>query len=147
MNHELLLFALFRNNFLPLSETFIHEELRFHERYRGVVFARRHLNEQVFPGHEVHSADASGKGAMLLYGATALYPPFFREFRRRNFALVHAHFGHNGLYALPYAQAFKLPLVVTVHGRDVTILGGPDRFLPEFCITLCSKKPCSPGPR
>lgn len=125
-------FALFRNNFLPLSETFIHDELRFHKRYRGVVFTRRRMNESVFSGHEVHAANESGKAAALLYGATALHPPFFAEFFRRRFALVHAHFGHNGLYALPYAQAFRLPLVVTVHGRDVTILVGPDRFLPEF---------------
>lgn len=132
MMQELPLFALFRNNFLPLSETFIHDELRFHERYRGVVFSRRHINSHIFSGHEVHSADTHGKGGMLLYGATALYPPFFKEFRRRKFVLVHAHFGHNGLYALPYAHAFGLPLVITVHGRDVTILVGSDRFLPEF---------------
>ncbi|MBU1069315.1 glycosyltransferase [Myxococcota bacterium] len=127
-------FALFRNNFLPLSETFIHDELRFHERYTGVVFARRHLNADVFPGHEVHAADGAGANspASLLYGATGLYAPFFREFFTRRFALVHAHFGHNGLYALPYAVAARLPLVVTVHGRDVTILTGPDRHKPEF---------------
>ncbi len=132
MTEELPLFALFRNNFLPLSETFIHDELRFHERYRGVVFARRRMNGHVFCGHEVHAADEAGRAASLIYGATAMHAPFFAEFRRRPFALVHAHFGHNGLYALPYAQVFRLPLVVTVHGRDVTILVGPDRWLPEF---------------
>lgn len=127
-------FALFRNNFLPLSETFIHDECRFHERYRPEIFARKRMNRDVFPGHVVHAADTLGEYSpgSLLYGATGLYPPFFGTFARRSYALVHAHFGHNGLYALPYAVAFKLPLVVTVHGRDVTILTGPDRLNPEF---------------
>jgi len=43
--------ALWRNNFLPYSETFIHDQLRFHERYRAVVFCRQRRNAGLFP-HE-----------------------------------------------------------------------------------------------
>lgn len=45
--------AAFRNNFLPYSETFIHDELRHHVRYHPTVFARTWRNEDRFPGHEV----------------------------------------------------------------------------------------------
>lgn len=35
-------------------------------------------------------------------------------------ALVHAHFGTDGVLALPVARALGVPLVVTLHGYDVT---------------------------
>ena len=35
-------------------------------------------------------------------------------------ALIHAHFGKSGAYALPLARAMGLPLVVTYHGGDAT---------------------------
>lgn len=34
--------------------------------------------------------------------------------------LMHAHFGPNGVYALPISKALGIPLVVTFHGFDVT---------------------------
>jgi colanic acid/amylovoran biosynthesis glycosyltransferase len=35
-------------------------------------------------------------------------------------AIMHAHFGKAGAYALPLAEALNLPLVVTYHGGDAT---------------------------
>ncbi|WP_155825911.1 glycosyltransferase [Hirschia maritima] len=35
-------------------------------------------------------------------------------------ALIHAHFGKSGAYALPLAKALNIPLVVTYHGGDAT---------------------------
>ncbi|SEE64231.1 Glycosyltransferase involved in cell wall bisynthesis [Arthrobacter alpinus] len=35
--------------------------------------------------------------------------------------LIHAHFGPDGMLALPAAKAISVPLVVTLHGRDVTV--------------------------
>lgn len=133
---SVLEFALFRNNFLHLSETFIHDELRFHKKYRGTVFARKYLNRDVYQGHEVFSTDQNLMGSLspasLIYGLTGLYRPFYKIFTQRDFKLIHAHFGHNALYALPYAKKFKIPLIVSLHGRDVTILVGPDQKNPEF---------------
>jgi colanic acid/amylovoran biosynthesis glycosyltransferase len=34
--------------------------------------------------------------------------------------LIHAHFGPDGLWAVPFARKLKIPLVVTFHGQDVT---------------------------
>ena len=45
--------AVFRNNFLPHSETFIHDELHHHRRYEATVFARTWRNADRFPGHTV----------------------------------------------------------------------------------------------
>ncbi len=39
-------------------------------------------------------------------------------------ALVHAHFGVDGVYALPIATALRVPLIVTFHGLDATMTDG-----------------------
>lgn len=51
----------------------------------------------------------------------AFAPPAALVERIRRFApvLVHAHFGTDGVLALPLAQALGLPLVTTLHGYDV----------------------------
>ncbi len=123
--------AVFRNNFLPLSETFIHDELRHHEKYRPVVFARKILNTNAFPGHEVISLDDS-PAQSTIYGLTGLSTKFFNKFNELQPDIIHAHFGHNAMYALPYARRFGIPLVVSFHGRDVSMLKGPDRLNPGW---------------
>jgi colanic acid/amylovoran/stewartan biosynthesis glycosyltransferase WcaL/AmsK/CpsK len=137
-------FALFRNNFLPLSETFIHDQLRFHKKYKGVVFARKQMNQEVYKGHEVYSTDEGLLGAnspgSLFYGLTGIYKDFFKKFKEKNFTHAHAHFGHNGLSALPYTKKFNLPLVCSLHGRDVTILIGSDRYNPSWFYYTSRKK-------
>lgn len=129
-------FALFRNNFLPISETFIHDELRFHTRYKGSVFCRSLLNHNLFPGHEVFNMSDSRLGRYslqsLLYGACGHSGAFIKIFEQRNFKLIHAHFGHNGINAIPYSRRFNLPLIVSMHGRDIALLIGRNKFPPAW---------------
>lgn len=132
--------ALFRNTFLPYSETFIHDELRFHERYDAAVMARRHRNADRFTGHEVIAVErlpeAPRPMASAWYGLTARSKVISEGMAAGQFDVVHAHFGHNGLYALPYARRHKLPLVVSLHGRDVSVLLGRDKYRPEWWLYL-----------
>ena len=44
-----------------------------------------------------------------------------RKFEAEGADLMHAHFRHDGILALPYARNLKVPLVVTLHGHDVNI--------------------------
>ncbi|MDB4989651.1 MAG: hypothetical protein JWN04_4829, partial [Myxococcaceae bacterium] len=116
--------ALFSTNFLEYSQTFVHEEITRHERYSVDVFCRkRHLPER-FPFPRVH---VGGK----LYGATRESLNFHRAFRRERFDLVHGHFGTGACYAVPYAERYRLPLVVTFHGYDVPLLSSSERYLPR----------------
>jgi colanic acid/amylovoran biosynthesis glycosyltransferase len=128
--------GLFRNVFLHYSETFIHDELRHHERYEATVFTRQWKNHAQFPGHQVEYVEKLPEErhplSSLWYGLTGRNKRFFESIHKLQPDILHAHFGHNGLYALPYARAFKLPLVVSLHGRDVTILLGNDRFHPGY---------------
>jgi glycosyltransferase involved in cell wall biosynthesis len=47
--------------------------------------------------------------------------PYQRLLGDRRPALIHAHFGIEGVYALPLAQRLKIPLVTTFHGFDATL--------------------------
>jgi len=127
--------ALLRNNFLPYSETFIHDEIRHHERYDVTVLARRHSNADRFPGHHVVAVEGPTERRPLqsaVYGLTGFSRRLERAVKQERPDLVHAHFGHNGLYAMGFARRHGIPLVVSLHGRDVTILLGRDKYHPEW---------------
>ncbi len=128
--------ALFRNNFLPYSETFIHDELRHHVRYAATVMARRQRNTDRFPGHDVVAVesipDRRRHLASALYGIFGISPFIDRAMSRGNFNIVHAHFGHNGIHAMRFAERHGLPLVVSLHGHDVTMLLGSDKYHPTW---------------
>ena len=116
--------AMFREDFLPFSQTFVFEELRLLQRYRVDVFAWRRLNATLFPHDPVYV----GGLPFLLTGRSR---EFDRRFATTNYHLAHAHFGTSGVYALPYVRRFNLPLVVTFHGVDVTVLTSWARLLPH----------------
>ncbi|MDD5306836.1 MAG: glycosyltransferase [Deltaproteobacteria bacterium] len=136
--------ALVRNNFLPWSETFIHDEIRHHERYEVTVFARQWRNADRFPGNRVVAVERVPQERRRL--ASAWYAAFGRSRRLESaldaggFSIVHAHFGHNGLYGLTLARRAGLPLVVSLHGRDVTILLGRDKYRPTWWHYLAGYK-------
>lgn len=125
MNTDRRKVALFCTNFLPYSQTFVHDELRAHERYETEVFAWRRQNPERFLHDAVHVANP-------FYGGTLMSPKFARRIRRGGFSVVHAHFGPGAVYAMPYAALAALPLVVTFHGYDVPLLWNARRFSPEF---------------
>ena len=116
--------AMFREDFLPFSQTFVFEEIRLLARHRVEVFAWQRLNETLFPYEPVYV----GGLPFLLTGHSQA---FHAKFRSQRYELIHAHFGTSGMYALPYASRYRLPLVVTFHGVDVTVLSSWARFLPH----------------
>src|SRR5262245_40311090 len=115
--------AMFREDFLPFSQTFVFEELRLLQRHRVDVFAWRRLNEALFPHEPVYVGG-------LPFLLTGYGQAFHEQFQSHSYDLIHAHFGTSGMYALPYAARYRLPLIVTFHGVDVTVLDSWARFLP-----------------
>ena len=116
--------ALFSTNFLEYSQTFVHEEVTHHERYAVEVFCRKRLLADRFPFEPVHVGTP-------LYAVTRHCPRFYRLFRERSYALVHAHFGTGAAYALPYVERHRLPFVVTFHGYDVPLMQSGERLYPK----------------
>ena len=85
--------ALLRNNFLPYSETFIHDEIRHHERYDVTVLARRHSNADRFPGHHVVAVEGPAERRPLrsaLYGLTGFSPRLDRAVKQERPDVIHA---------------------------------------------------------
>ena len=62
-----------------------------------------------------------GTGCLRLADAEHRAGPYRRLLAGRSPALVHAHFGTDGVYALPLARAMRVPLVTTFHGFDATL--------------------------
>jgi glycosyltransferase involved in cell wall biosynthesis len=55
-----------------------------------------------------------------LYLTTGIAPRLHRELKSLRPALIHAHFALDGCAALPIQKKLQAPLIVTLHGYDVT---------------------------
>jgi colanic acid/amylovoran biosynthesis glycosyltransferase len=121
---------IFRRTLLPVSETFIEAQagaLRsFHPRYVGLLRAAQTL--YVAPDSILLAGTRSiaSLSKVALYSWTNYAPQFHRAARLARPSLIHAHFAIDGATALPLAAALKIPLIVTLHGYDVTM---SDRFI------------------
>lgn len=67
------------------------------------------------------SISAFGKRAVLSYTLTRRSNQMARLLSERHTALLHAHFGVEGVYAVQMAKALHVPLITTLHGFDVTV--------------------------
>lgn len=106
------------------SETFITTQARALTGYAPLILARKRNGVTTLPMLAVSDHDPWGfrQGWLALTGSPSL---FLKDERVRNLALVHAHSGPDGVYALRLAERLALPLVVTYHGQDATCRNWP----------------------
>jgi colanic acid/amylovoran biosynthesis glycosyltransferase len=118
--------GLFVGDWLRLSETFIYDQLRFQRDLCAHVCARSlHKEGAFFPYPRV---SALGLVEAAVYWASGQAPRFLHALRSAGTRLIHAHYGLNGVKALPFVRALDCPLVVTFHGHDVAGLFRQNRF-------------------
>ena len=118
---------IFRKRLLYWSETFIAAQggalERYHPVFVGFNFTdagRRYLAGLDTAVLEEESRFLQlGKGSLKALGVVA--PAWRRAMALHRPALVHAHFGLNGKNASAIARTFRVPLMVTYHGMDITI--------------------------
>ena len=108
-------------NIFPLhSEAFVIEQARTLKRFKPVMFVRKQIRlVDEFECHSIPDCNHEWRRK-----AFALYPGIWAWGGLQAFAdisLLHAHFGPNGVYALPLSTSLKIPLVVTFHGFDATV--------------------------
>jgi colanic acid/amylovoran biosynthesis glycosyltransferase len=115
---------IYRNELLPRSETFILEQAasltNFRPVFAGLMRAKAGLplpDGSILLGQD-SSVYSRSKG--MVYRATGVWPGFHVRIQRAGASLVNAHFAMDGVCALPVALAAKVPLIVTLHGNDVT---------------------------
>jgi glycosyltransferase involved in cell wall biosynthesis len=117
----------YRKELLRASETFIRAQVQSYQRWQAVLFG-----ERIWPGGlSLDGIDSR----TLIDGRTTLVkrivakarqtagvaPAFvMRKLQAEGADLLHAHFGQDGILAWPYARNLNVPLVITLHGHDVT---------------------------
>ena len=123
------LVLIFRSRLLPISETFIQAQAgalrRYQPRFAGLLSTEPSLP---IPADRLLLSPWRGRAASLharWYRATGRAQGFHARAAACLPLLVHAHFALDGAEALPLAEALGVPLVVTLHGFDVT---RADRF-------------------
>jgi glycosyltransferase involved in cell wall biosynthesis len=116
---------IYRNELLPASETFIAAQAGGMRRYdpwfaglklvpNGVALDRSRLTLLAENG------SLPDKLRRRIYLETGYAPRLHRELRDLAPALIHAHFAVDGCAALPLQKKLQRPLIVTLHGYDVT---------------------------
>jgi colanic acid/amylovoran biosynthesis glycosyltransferase len=123
----------FKETLLQPSETFILAQMRALTNHvpilAGLERAHPSLPLEQEPlllsdrGRSISDARAK------LYRRSGIAPFFHHKAKRLLPQLVHAHFASGGRTALPLARVLGVPLVVTLHGSDVTVRGRqPDLY-------------------
>jgi colanic acid/amylovoran biosynthesis glycosyltransferase len=115
---------IFRNEVLPRSETFILAQAmalrRFEAWFAGTHAASQSMELPTAPVLVSSRASLAGTVRRRLFWRVGFAPGFYRRLQKIDPELVHAHFALDGAAALPVCKYLKRPLVVTLHGYDVT---------------------------
>jgi glycosyltransferase involved in cell wall biosynthesis len=117
--------AILRHTLFPPSETFVYEQIRHLSGVDVVVLGIRFDSTDQFqlPKGHVINPDASFSGLLreILYVVTGRSSTLDRAIAEEGVDLLHAHFGVEGLYAVPFALRHRLPLITTFWGFDATL--------------------------
>jgi glycosyltransferase involved in cell wall biosynthesis len=122
--------ALFTGAWLPYSETFIYDQILHQQRFATTVYARYRVDDASrFPYDDVVTLPKLERKALERFGRS---PSFSSRLKKTDAKLIHAHFGTNGVFAVPFARRLEIPLAVTFHGYDVSALLPQNRDNPEY---------------
>ncbi|WOH57322.1 MULTISPECIES: glycosyltransferase [Bradyrhizobium] len=144
----------YRNELLPISETFIKEQVLSLRKWRAVLIGLKAVNQLPLDDLTVRVLGADNPGllsrlAWKTFQLTGTIPPRIKRILDAEGAsLVHAHFGIDALDAWPLARALNVPMLVTLHGYDINIYrewweageaGFRARFYPRLLLGLAKK--------
>ena len=113
---------IFRHNLFRISEPFITQQAQQLQRYQPIYMGR--LRFGAAPGQAVSLALQDLRLGWPIIGWQLLSRtprPYRHLLGARRPALIHAHFGVEGVYALPLARQLGIPLITTFHGFDATL--------------------------
>jgi colanic acid/amylovoran biosynthesis glycosyltransferase len=116
---------IFRSELLAISETFVLAQAKALTRFKPHFVGLRRMSPSLqVPEDAIVAVQGDGlahKCRRRLYKQFGVATDFYCKVGKVDAHLIHAHFATDGVLALPLAQKLDLPLVVTLHGRDVTI--------------------------
>ena len=115
--------VIFRDTILPISETFIEAQAQALMRYTPSYCGFYPAQPSLVPRQRASllNPDDSMRSVFRLKLYQKLHlTGGFRGIKAKPVALIHAHFAPDGLSALNLSRSLRVPLIVTLHGYDVT---------------------------
>lgn len=115
---------IYRNNLLPPSETFVQNQAEALQRFTPLYVGSRRVQGLQLPQKRTFAVNQGGLLGLaqeVSYKLWGFAPDFVQHLRKLNPVLIHAHFGPDGVIALPLARNLGIPLAVTFHGYDATM--------------------------
>ena len=110
--------AIFRSAVFSASERFIQDQAAALTRWRSLIVGLERKGEIVPRLRDAIVAESAGERlAFRLRGCGGRIEAKLRAARP---ALIHAHFGTDGLLVLPLARTLGVPLITSLRGYDVT---------------------------
>ncbi|MEY2495597.1 MAG: hypothetical protein QOJ45_2089 [Verrucomicrobiota bacterium] len=110
--------AIFRSAVFNASERFIQDQAAALTRWRPLVVGLERKGEMLAGLREAIVAESAGE--RLAFRLRGRGGRIEAELRAAKPALIHAHFGTDGLLVLPLARALGIPLVTSLRGYDVS---------------------------
>lgn len=114
--------AVFRSELLPLSETFIRDQVKALHEWQPILIGLREVAGGLeTPGVDREVIDIRGNrivSAYLHWFARPI-PVLVERLKALQLRLVHAHFGPDATDIWPSVEAAGLPMLVTLHGYDI----------------------------
>ncbi|MEM7772330.1 MAG: glycosyltransferase [Cyanobacteria bacterium P01_A01_bin.37] len=109
---------------LPYSATFVRSQAEALQNTEAYYAGCRRVPGLSLPPEKTTVVNAGGvmgkawESAFKLWGFA---PPFMHQLNNIQPSVIHAHFGPDGVRALPLMRNLSIPLFVSFHGYDVTI--------------------------
>ena len=116
--------VIFRTNLFRISEPFITQQAQQLTRYKPLYLGRFRFGDPPEGAHSLALQDIGRTRSLPGIGwqmITRGPGPYQHVLGRSRPSLIHAHFGIDGVYALPLANRLQVPLITTFHGFDATL--------------------------
>jgi glycosyltransferase involved in cell wall biosynthesis len=114
---------IYRDELLGISETFIRAQAQSLSRYNPYFVGLRPLPGLDLPQDRTHVVTNLSTAGRIQRARFKYFGPnnsLLRHLEKLEPRLVHAHFGPDACNALPIAETLGIPLVVSLHGYDIT---------------------------
>lgn len=118
--------AHFVSSFLPLTGSWIYNQIRYLTEWRSIVLTSQVENQEIFPFEQIyalrHLTGANQIYQRIMRRVVGYAPYFHQALKQEQVSVLHAHFGQTGFYCLPLVKQAKIPLVTTFYGFDLSRL-------------------------
>lgn len=113
---------IWRWTFLAASETFIRNQIKAYEGWHafGVGAVRANTVNSNKEDIIIYPETIFGKVSKTVFRVIDFSPSLKRVIKNSDPQIIHAHFAIDGMRMRPLAKRSRIPLVVTLHGSDIT---------------------------